>query len=465
MKTKIVLLILFISSAAILSAESWVINRISIEIEGTTRESALRDFIQLNEEDRFDSLFELETKMHKVQEELLNNRIFEENAEVTWDVVQTQGDVYRVNVWIKLDDSWNIIVLPYGKFDSNTGLELSIKIRDYNFLGYMNRLSMDIEYSAEDESVGVNLKLPVNQLEFEFDYSLDNENGDLENNFFWGSAYTWKIPVMDHEFNLKASEGFYYKPSDEDEVFYMDSTLEFYTLWDLPWTVYDDYQPVYKSGVSAEIAYLPSFREVISEDRDGLELGYDHSLSLGGTNWNGNNYKEGAVFVLSNSYSYLIDSDMFIYDRWSGDVSARVEVYRDWYPWATSLRFTADHDIFRSQSMGQYFRGILTDDIESRGGFIMNSALYLTVWNWDPVWEWHGGPTLDIGYLYGVPDGEENLIYAVGLEGLAFPYVMRSLYARFSIGIDGNGFMDSTRDGFSRIRSNWELFFGLGSFY
>ncbi|MDA3851353.1 MAG: hypothetical protein PF447_08755 [Spirochaetaceae bacterium] len=461
------LLFIFFLPFVLFAEESWEIHQINFSIEGATKEEALRDWMELDEGDIFTSYEDLTEALEKLQLQLNNNRIFEENARVTWQSGSYFGERNLVDVFVVVEDSWNLIMVPYGQYDSNTGLQLSIKLRNYNFLGNMEALTMDFEYSAADETLEFTTKIPIGNLVNELTYNVDKVGDDFIYGFILSSYYNWPIYISDHRFTLKTSEtvNSNFSLQTDYSSFFLSSGLALNSYWDLPFEIYQGYKPRYTGELRTEINYLPNPTLPISESRDGLNTEFEHSLLLGGTQWNGNNYKEGIVFHLGNEMAYLWDNSLSIHNRWSGKVYASGEYYGDMYPWGTALRLYGIQDLYGQRELGEYFRGILDDRVSGGGALILNTALYLTVWNWEDIWEWYGGPTLDIGYLYDVPEGQDNLIYSLGLEGMCYPHKIRSLFARLSVGVDLNSFKDQQGDIATRLNNNVELFFGLGSFY
>ena len=60
--------------------------------------------------------------------------------------VHTWPELQAVTLDVYTRDTWNLIALPYFKYDSNSGLLLALRGRDYNFFGTMQTLTLNLDY-------------------------------------------------------------------------------------------------------------------------------------------------------------------------------------------------------------------------------------------------------------------------------------------------------------------------------
>jgi len=471
-------LLLWLLSFFWLSAEDiWVIEKINIEIDGSTKESAFRNFLDIKEGSQFESEEDFLINLDKTINHINNNRLFEEGTDVSWIKLEKTDHTQPVEVSIYVKDSWNIILLPYPKYDSNTGFEIKLKGKHYNFLGYMKELSFDLDYSSDDNSILFALEVPVNKFEFKLNYEVFNNSAsveeiDLINEFYLATSYGYPFTFRNHGFDFSITEGLFILPQDENDKSYFNTEAALSSSWTLPWSIYDNHQISYHPRLSFKFNYLPHFEYPISDKRDGVDFKFTHSLNLGEALWKDNNYRDGEEYSLGNWVNYHLESDMPLEERFSGKLWTAYELHKDWYPLGASFRLFGQYDIFSRSDYGSYMRGILDSKMWGKSAIVLNSAFYLTVWNWDPVWEWYGGPTIDVAYLNDVDydgngsmDSNGSIIYSAGVEGLAFPYKMRSIYARLSLGFDLQAVMDAESSSVSVLTDNMEIFFGLGSFF
>ena len=436
---KVVFLLLFLSMCFCLSGEEFYIGDIDVSIEGMTNRQSLLRVMKLRIGQKFNSERELENELKIVKDRLDNTRIFK-SVVITKEFQSAIDGKIPVVVLVNIVDSWNIIALPYPKYDSNNGFEFKIAVRDYNFMGFMEPLRLDLKYIYDE-----------------------NNKHNFESRFI----YTVNFPIAGHSCSLKLSQGFFYTPDDAyGDDFYMNSDLSLGTSFQFPWDIYDGNKVSYTLSASIDQDYIPGNN--ISENRDELSLGFSHGLSLGHIGWNGNNYREGIYYSLRNDWSYDIDDDRDFNQAWDTSVSATSEFHKDMYPLGYSGRIGLVQNLWegKQSNIEEPFRGILErDSLTAHGYAYFNNGLYITVWNDENFWEIMGGPILDIGYLWDVPEGQDNVAWSIGVDGLCYPAFAKSFQARITIGMSGNGFMESEGETFARIRQNLELFFGLGTFF
>ena len=95
---------------------------------------------------------------------LANQRIFE-SSDMTYTLGEEDEGVVLVTLIVSVKDTWNLIVLPYPKYTTNDGFLLSLRARNYNFLGSMETLYLDLNYVYDENGdtsfgVGVDFTLP-----------------------------------------------------------------------------------------------------------------------------------------------------------------------------------------------------------------------------------------------------------------------------------------------------------------
>jgi len=119
-------------------------NEIDFDIDGRTRPFALLANGEFREGERIYGKENLEKYISLKRQLLLNQRVLEEvNIEYSLGAVEKDGAI-PVSLIIFVKDTWNLIILPYPKYDSNEGFSITIKARDYNFLGTMSALKFDL---------------------------------------------------------------------------------------------------------------------------------------------------------------------------------------------------------------------------------------------------------------------------------------------------------------------------------
>ena len=126
------------------------INSFNFEVDGITRNYVLINTANLIYGEELIGITALEEYIQEKKQLLINQRTLE-SVEIEYTIGQMREDgKYPVDLIIYVKDTWNLIALPYPKYDSNNGFEISIKLRDYNFLGTMQPLSIDLGYRYDN---------------------------------------------------------------------------------------------------------------------------------------------------------------------------------------------------------------------------------------------------------------------------------------------------------------------------
>jgi len=128
----------------------YMIRRVSFRITGHTLERVLRQKADIKPGTTFHSLEEFDAYLEYHKQALLNERVLE-NVQVDYSTEKANDGQFLIDIVITTQDSWNLIVLPYFKYDSNDGLVLSARGRDYNFLGTMQALVLNVDYAIDQQ--------------------------------------------------------------------------------------------------------------------------------------------------------------------------------------------------------------------------------------------------------------------------------------------------------------------------
>jgi hypothetical protein len=426
---------------------------------------------------------------------LINERVLKDDVRVEYTIGElTQDGKYPVDLEIYVEDTFNIIALPYPKYDSNNGFSLTIKARDYNFLGSMEPFRVDLGYKYDQEgrttiSLMLDSGLPFQAFGlnwfFDFDNYFDYRPEFSEPFYFKNrSAISVDIPIQRTTLNLWFAESFFWneenadtdkpKLGDVQEGLYMSSYPR--VSWKIPTGL--------EIGDYGELTYNPRLYAIINHEISPWELSYDrigptlhftHSLYFGKINWIGN-FRKGLSLNLNNSYSYD-----FYYLR------------RDWDPWGysysiiakgyfmlvedlvgVSSRFSHYHWInTSSDSAGDVLRGIFDRDVSAEYIMTFNFDLDVRAIRMKP-YEWlannklmrilgfdvHLNPFFDMAW-YKPPSEpsefkRENLLFGAGFEMIIYPHRFRSMFLRISVGWDVSNIAEKTP---------MEIFLGMELFY
>jgi len=462
------------------------ITGVSCTVDGNTRENLLENYMEIRVGEQFLTLEELQNYLLDKQVYLNNNRIFAEGT-VTIGRIDKRNDstdqVY-VDVWAK--DTWNIIVLPYFKYDSNDGLLLSFRGRHYNFLGSMEKLAFNLDYSYTEEgnhlfSFNGDFSLPFIVWErdwvFDIGYNTEYEEAtgetypvSLNLNADLGYLFTlfderWRVN-LNNEYRLNDRDS---DPDPGEEAipddYYFTSGLS--VGGSVPTGISVGHHKVtWKPNLSTSISYVPGTS--ISEGRRGLSGAFSQSVGWGRVDWTGN-YRDGYTVSLSNSNSYN-----FLTESYSHNIRLFTQFFDSWGWGGLNSRFQGFYNFDGSSSnAGEPLRGILDnriDDVEA--GAYLNLDLPFNMWIWfmSRWFEGHLSPFVDVGWFQYSNEALQSdpFWYSAGIEAFAFPKAARSFYLRISAGIDMEAFLDdfslsavAPRDEEPRL----ELYIGLGHHY
>ncbi|MDR1302775.1 MAG: hypothetical protein LBK43_09960 [Treponema sp.] len=456
----------------------YIIQAIRFDITGRTRPLGLLDAGNFEKGEMLWGKAGLEAYIQDKTQLLLNQRVL---AAVSIDYVTGASDeqgFIPVDLLVSVIDTLNIVVLPYPQYSDNDGFKFTLKARDYNFLGSMNALRIDLGYQRDTEGehsvvFEIDSDTPFNAFGYDFNLNFDhafsytfdqplyykNTTGiSMELPYKW-TAFTFGFEqaTVIHEENEDK-----YKPEygDYDDWF---TSSELYTSWKIP--------TGFRVHTFGEVAYIPKIagklaypQEVLEYFRRGPTLTLSHKLEFGRIDWIGN-YRRGLEASLDNAYQYNLYSQSWnktldfsmaghVPIRNFFGISGRLR-YRHW--------FDDDHDA------GDALRGMLDKSIHVPYMVSLNLDFPFRILRFTPSqWlnnqklrlfngEVHASPFIDVALLQN-----PRIAVTGGLELIAFPELMRSFYARVSLGWN---LIEALKTQSLPSGANRELFIGIGHHY
>lgn len=479
------------------NAVVYVIRNIEFDIKGRSRPFALRYHGQLSEGELIRGPEALELYIKNHTQLLVNQRVLNSDARITYTLGEAEGDgKIPVNLLVSVSDTWNIMILPKPVWDSNDGFDFTLKARDYNFMGTMTPLRLDLGYQLNTRNESsfkflIDADIPFTALGFNWNINFDNEF-----NYTWQEAlgYTntaglsMELPWQRTTFVFDAAHQFiwYPKNSEEDEKTYgkyfegLLGSLSFGVEWKIPTGLdvsgYGELS--YTPRVSQSFNYRPGGWDPCEweNSRRSVSTGLDQTLGFGQIDWIGN-FRRGleASFDNTNRYDYVSRT----WDNYYSLNAAGHFIFTGFFGITSRLKFR--HWLYHDASSfyndaGDVLRGVLDNRIRARAMLSLNLEFPFRTLVIRPS-EWFNNskmrlfnfelflsPVLDFGLacLPG-PSGDQEALtayYTGGLEMLVFPEIMRSFYLRFSFGAD---LENAARTG--RIFSDGEFSLGLGHFF
>ena len=477
----------------------YVIAAFEFEIKGRTRPSALIHNGNLKVGERLSGMAGLEEYIRDRTRVLTNMRVLKDTVEMNPSVGGMGDDgSYPVTVLVRVEDTWNIIAIPpLPFFNSNTGFEITLKARDYNFLGTMSPLRVDFGYKRDENQNNsfeamVDSNIPFTAWGRRWNFKFENTfeyRPDVEETVYFRNVTGLSVQLpfrattltvgFDESVTLNEENAHRYR--EEYGNFqsgpYMSSRA--FASWEIPTGLTTASHGDLSYVMSPSVTFnheMPG--SPLQDFRRGPFLGFSHSLGFGRVDWHGN-FRRGLSSSLDNSFGYdffLIDSDAeplsanlsftgtahFTLGGFMG-VSARVQS-RHW--------FYFDDGGFHDEG-GDVLRGIADRSINTDAMLSLNTNFFIRVLTFAPSrWfdtrklrffdvEFQLSPMLDFA-VYNDPSTGRHVAVAGGFEFMAFPEFMRSIYLRFSAGINLLELMDTKRFPNGNGR---EFSFGLGHFF
>jgi hypothetical protein len=457
----------FIAGAEEAAVGSYAISAVSFKVEGRTTEAALKRALEADgkfEGQSFATKEELEAFVAERRQALANNRVLG-SVESEIEYAERLGGGSFAAVSFAVVDTHNLIVLPEPKYDSNAGLSLTLKGRDYDFLGSMQTLELDVGYTSEAVdnryfNAQTNFVLPFHALGADF------SAGFLEDAALWtdgslksatAASLAYEIPGLGFPARLKAIGGFYYNDdladlrsgvlaSDEADPAYLSASgiasakiptgLRLGALGELRITPKLTFNESWWPGLSLEYP-----------KREGASIEAKAKLEAGRIDWEGNFQSGAAAKAIATGTEYLSlvdfvgEAELSFEEHWAfagrWGIAARVVGL------GRPLGSFPGDDL---TDLGVYLRGIVDERIASRGGAFVSLAVPVKLFDFPTHaiigkdildFELQATPFVDAAYILGASDAAADGPWAsAGLELLVFPKAFRSFILRASIGYD-----------------------------
>jgi hypothetical protein len=474
----------------------YIIRNIDFNITGSSRPFALMYHGKLKEGEEITGAANLELYIHDRTQRLINQRVLKDDVRIDYTSGEAGEDgKVPVDLLVTVNDTWNIMAFPKPLWDPNTGLDITLKARDYNFFGTMNPLRIDLGYSLNTDQESnftflLDTDIPFQALGLNWNINFDNEI-----NYTWQEALSYKnssgvaveLPFKTTTFIFDTSHYITWYPKtsrrfrDRYGSYFegLVNSAEFSTSWKIPTglKVFDYGELTYQPKISEEIAYNPGnydpdyFDDLIK----GPVTNLSQSLGFDRVDWIGN-YRRGIDVYFNNNNSFNHNRE-FWNNRYSVDargyfiltdflgMSSRL-LWRHWF-YSFPEKYAED--------AGDVLRGILNENIWADRMLSLNLEFPFKIFTARPS-DWFKKPEMRIFnfdmYLSPMVDialvhlsGNLNdqpplrMYYTGGFEALVFPEFMRSLYLRVSAGIDLEALIKNGK------LSESELFIGLGHFF
>lgn len=506
---RLALLLFFLLLFTSLFSDQYKITNVQYSITGFTREYPLSQKVPIDTVSIFENEEEFNEYLDNIRQLLNNERIFQ-STDVSYSFLEKNSSgIIPVTLLITTKDSLNIIGVPYPSYNSNTGITLKLKLKDYNFFGSMETMDFDLNYQAKGTGAlddvthiyGINFgfsvpfqltKLPASwNSDFSFSYTVGNPEMDMT----ICEGITVSIPINDVlSANLSLNQ--YYIQNSEYISRHDDKYLQDSITLSLPVTIYSI--PSW-----SDIVWIPSANFLYSWDFDcfhnipyggiqssdlrGPVFTFSNSIKGERINWL-DNFRDGLSCQLTYSYSHNV-----FYNSNKSFLSFNTKYYKKFCSYAgfSTRGYWYKDFINQTEKVGPLLRGIRDIDWSSSDYLLFNfdlpMSLFHTNWGylfgWDKLnffnFEFQVSPFFDFavgansyaGTTFNFKDGW----YSTGFECIVFPDRFRSIQGRISFGLDTVLFLQKYsydlsqqlfNTGWRSDSSSWyELSIGIGLFY
>ena len=471
----------------------FIINSFNFNITGFTRPFALIYRGELKTGEIIEGFSALEEYIADKTQILFNERVLE-RVSIDYTIGERMEDgKYPVDLVINVKDTWNIVAIPRPKYSSNTGFDLTLKARDYNFLGTMSPLRLDIGYEYDEEGHNTFLLMldsNIPFLLFGLNWNLKfvnffNYRPDTEQPFYYKNTtgLSVELPVKFTTVTIGFDEDFFVNEENSDENkplygnfqdgFYMSSVP--YISWKIPTGLYaGNYgEVVYTPGLSARFYHeFPQWP--LDEIRKGSVLTFKHNLGFNRVDWIGN-FLKGFDVSVNNSFNFNFFNSGIDVSPWSSYLNVSGKgffIITDFF--GISSRFIYRHWFLHEYgytNAGDVLRGIMDKDISADYMFSLNLDFPVRVLRFSPsVWfkkpklrifnfDLHLSPFVDTAFYqeHITTDNSDPAFLATGgMEIIVFPEFFRSLFLRVSLGFNLSDISN---------KNNIELFIGTDFHY
>ena len=507
-KIKTFILFIFISvnilqvSVSQEQAEAYKINSVSyISQNGNSKDFALERELKPDTEKIFNSKEELDFYILSLKQKLENLRLFS-NINIDCEELSSpeENQVTFVDLKIYFYETKHILLLPKPGYNSNSGAELKLKLKDTNFLGLLEPLNSDINIKLGTEEEPDNFSKVT--LGFNLDYDAPFNLFFTENTWSNDFSFSWQIcedkPEFSYEtgllteiplsrnFNLDFSflQGIA-RDTDYEEFgdeFYF--TENFKTLLPINLCYINNIAPLTYTPSLEFLSYWDTDKiNLEDEDLSYSLLSFANSLETDLTQWKGNS-REGFYALINESFGWN-----FLQNNAVLSASALVQYFLSIKRISPSFQVYAFYKINQKTNIGSFLRGTLDNQIYTSSSDCALKTTSALIFNIDvPVsvlklkfknsklsifnFELKISPFMDIALtknlytstLFSLKDG----FYDAGFEILVFPEKWKSFVLRLSVGFDLSRLLLG-----SYVNTNWrnsnvkayEISFGLGLNY
>ena len=450
---------------------------------GTTNSYALEQKVDINKKRIFDNEEAFLKYKDDYIQRLKNTQVFNK-IEVDYSYSEPdENDIRSVTLFVNTEDAIHILAVPYPKYDSNNGFSFKLKGKDNNFLGSLNEMSAEINFSLKDS----NSEDSKNKVGLAFSYDHPFKAGIFNATFINSHSFSYNFDASSPEWDAKTGLKLELPFKKHSLVWEFDQSF----IKNLDYAKYDDdlyFKEYFDFSVPitikeidgwGKIKYTPDASVTYNWDFDGIQelntdlsspvIGIGHSISTERINWN-DLLRTGLSLKLSNTYSYNTQRNTFtpvvstevkafksLYFSDMDEVFSRLGFASDFYAFINIEDPHGKYIMVNGTNIGSRLRGIRDDlkydDTDSKmcnviSAFVLNldmpihfftTAFETKILNKLNV-DVQISPFIDIALTHNkITDrwfDPRDGFYCGGLEILIYPLKWSGFVVRASAGID-----------------------------
>lgn len=365
-------------------ASGYKITSVEYFVKGKTKKYALETKEKIDKKKIFENEDELISYIDDYKLRLNNLRAFEEIQTDFAVGEENEEGISEVKLMVYVKDSPHLLLVPYPKYSSSSGLNFKIKARDTNFLGTLETMSSDFHL----EMCGSNPN-PVFGFKFDFDVpfkfgifdavwlnSLALDYETTQTSPSWDMSTGLKLTKdfgkfsIVNQFNQASTRKVEYQFTNDDGAIETVDELTYFTesyMFAVPITIQDipNWGKVLYTPAVTFVANW-TLDDIPDSQRDALVtqgLLLMQSLSTARINWLGN-FRNGVAATIGQSYSYA-----FTTKKYTTGVTGELYLYKAFeipvkdktFNFGINSRIYGFANLRGYSSFGDRLRGVASD--------------------------------------------------------------------------------------------------------
>ncbi len=490
------------------SAQGLKLDSVEYKVDGVTRSDALDRTLDIDSDKRFESEDELVSYVESLKTRLVNLRIFDQ-VDISYTINASDSDEstspQKVSLLIEVADSKHLLVMPYPKYDSNSGFSFKIKAKDTNFVGTMEELNADLYFETDRSDADVSVIEKT--IGGDFSYSFPFQAGPIL--FKWNNddsfSYTFDKSKPEYSFTTGISGNLEFGETASISMVVNQGLSRNFSYTDLEDELYGftltkiSVPLVFgRDKLISPVTIAPYIRNASYYDSDGISVenpdieGFTVaggvSFDFGGINWLGN-FREGITTYADADIGYCFDRKYLV-----SAVTANITAFKSFKHAGIGSRVSFFAMNNTQKEFGSLLRGIpnvlyyneyknawnrRVSSVNAQYGIVCNIDVPVHVFTTNFLrmfdFEFQLSPFADIALVnnlqtkrvFNPADG----YYASGIEFLVYPLKWKSIVVRGSVGFDlGQVFnfesgSAKNMDKYGNASESYEIFIGIGWHY